>query len=222
MGVTPSEAARVSVWGERAADPGRDAGAPPARERSVPPLSRDVLERVRSRDPQALGELFDRYFGLVYGLAYRLMRGRAEAEDIAQEVFLKVHCAAHQLDPSRDPAAWLGAITTNACRDVWRSGAGRMARASLRVDDDPEAFAASLAGGDDPERDALARERQRLVQDALQKLPEALRVPVVLHDYQGLNHQEIADRLGIHHAAARKRYSRGLAALAALLRDTLG
>jgi RNA polymerase sigma-70 factor (ECF subfamily) len=175
---------------------------------------------VRARDPEALGAFFDRYFGLVYGLAYRLTGQRVLAEDIAQEVFLKVHRAAPQLDPGRDPAAWLATITTNACRDLWRSGAHRMSRASQGLEED--AGPVLTRGRNDPEDDALARERERLVQDALSKLPEVLRVPVVLHDYQGLSHQEIAEMLGIHHAAARKRYSRALAVLAGMLRETLG
>ena len=54
------------------------------------------------------------------------------------------------------------------------------------------------------------------------KLPEPLRLAIVLHDYQGLGHEEIAALTGVHHAAARKRYSRALAALARLLKDSLG
>ena len=190
--------------------------------RAIAPPSRAELERVRARDPEALGALFDRYIGLVYGLAYRLMGERALAEDVAQEVFLKVHRAAHQLDPARDPAPWLSAITTNACRDVWRSSAYRMARSSHPVEEEPEGGESLTRGSNDPEDQALAAERERLVQDAIGRLPEVLRVPVVLHDYQGLSHQEIAAVLGIHPAAARKRYSRALAALAAILTETLG
>jgi RNA polymerase sigma-70 factor, ECF subfamily len=80
----------------------------------------------------------------------------------------------------------------------------------------------SLAAPTDPERDALAAERERLVQAAISELPEMLRVPVVLHDYQGLSHEEVAEILGIRHDAARKRYSRALAALGRRLRETLG
>jgi RNA polymerase sigma-70 factor (ECF subfamily) len=205
---------------DEAVDREAPAGAGP--KRRIEPPSRGELERVRVRDREALGALFDRYFGLVYGLAYRLMGERATAEDVAQEVFLKVHRAAHQLDPARDPAPWLSAITTNVCRDVWRSGAHRMARSSHPVEEDPESGPALTRGTNDPEEDALAAERERLVQDAIGRLPEVLRVPVVLHDYQGLPHQEIAAILGIHHAAARKRYSRALVTLAAMLKETLG
>jgi RNA polymerase sigma-70 factor (ECF subfamily) len=78
------------------------------------------------------------------------------------------------------------------------------------------------SGRNDPEEDALRSERERLVQRALARLPEALRLPVVLHDFQGLPHAEIATLLGIDHAAARKRYSRALTALAAELSAVVG
>lgn len=177
---------------------------------------------MRRRDPAALASLFDRHFGSVYALGCRLLGDRIAAEDVTHDVFLKVYRSAHQLDPARDPGAWLTAIATNACRDRWRSGAGRMAQRSRPVEEDPESGMVLTRGTNDPEDDALAAERERLVQSAIGRLPEALRVPVVLHDYQGLSHQEIAEILGVNHAAARKRYSRALSALGAMLADTLG
>ncbi len=202
-----------------AAPPGDAGGARPAAE---PALPRDVLERVRTRDPEALGAFYDRYVDRVFGLALRLLGDRAAAEDITSEVFLKVHRAAHQLDASRDPAPWLAAIATNACRDLWRSGAHRMGRRSDSLED-TAGLAERLSRGDDgPERDALARERAALVQRAIAELPETLRVAVVLHDYEGLDHLEVARITGIEHAAARKRYSRALEALGRRLKETLG
>jgi RNA polymerase sigma-70 factor (ECF subfamily) len=185
------------------------------------PLSRTVLERLRERDPEALAEFFELYFDRVYGLAYRLLGERAAAEDLTQEVFLKVHRAAHQLDPSRDPGPWVTAIAYNACRDVWRSGAYRMSRRSGSIEGDPGVAARLTPGSNDPERDLLARERRELVRQAIQRLPEQLREAVVLYDYQGLSHQEIADMTGVNHAAARKRYSRALSALGKMLKDSL-
>src|SRR5262249_30133114 len=175
--------------------------------------SRGEVERVRARDPEALGAFFERYFDRVYGLVFHLLGERAAAEDATQEVFLKVHRAAAQLDPGRDPAPWLSTIAYNTCRDIWRSGAYRMSRRSASVEQDPEVTTKLVAGGDDPERALLSAERQRLVRDAIAQLPEPLRAVVLLYDYQGLSHQEIADVLRLNHAAARKRYSRALAAL---------
>jgi RNA polymerase sigma-70 factor (ECF subfamily) len=199
---------------------GGRASASAARRVSLPSAS--VLEGVRAHDVSALGAFYDHYFDFVHGLAFRLLGERSAAEDVTQDVFMKVHRAAASIDVARDPAPWLATITTNACRDLWRSGAHRMARASRPADDDPETGFALTAGRNDPEADALAAERERLVHAAIGRLPEALRVPVVLHDYQGLDHAEIAEVLGIAHTAARKRYSRALSTLAATLKETLG
>jgi RNA polymerase sigma-70 factor, ECF subfamily len=200
-----------------------DVGADPAMARSAarPGLSREQLEQVRRRDPEALGALFERYFDQVYGIAYRLLGERAAAQDLTQEVFLKVHRAAAQLDANRDPGPWLTAITYNACRDVWRSGAYRMSRRSASLDYVPVTAAALVSSDATPEAAQITAERERLVQEAIAKLPESLRAAIVLYDYQGLSHQQVAEATGIHHAAARKRYSRALQALGELLGDTL-
>ena len=207
--VPPSQSPASSVTG---------AGPPAAPGAGSP--DRELLERVRARDPEALGDFYERYVDLVFGLAWRMLGERVLAEDAASAVFLKVHRAADRLDPARDPAPWLATITTNVCRDLWRSGAWRMSRRAADVDD-PVAAATLSTGRNDPEEDALGSERERLVQAALRELPEPLRTVIVLHDYQGLDHREVADVLHIAHDAARKRYSRALSALEQKLRGRL-
>lgn len=202
-------------------DGGRDASASRRPYRTIEPLDRATLERVRARDTEALGLLFERYFDAVYALVHRLLGDHAAAEDAASEVFLKVHRAAHQLDPERDPAPWLMTIATNVCRDLWRSGAYRMSSRQAAPLDDP-AVAGRLTRPDEgPEHHLMLAERERLVQEALTQLPPPLRAAIVMHDWQGMSHQEIADALGLEHAAARKRYSRALSALARLLEGRL-
>ncbi len=178
------------------------------------------LERVRAREPEAMGQFYDRYLDLVFGLAWRLLGDRTLAEDVTSEVFLKVHRAADRLDPARDPVPWLTTITTNVCRDLWRSGAYRTSRRAADVDD-PVSAATLSSGRNDPEADALSSERERIVQAALLELAEPLRASIVLHDYQGLDHRQVAEVLHIAHDAARKRYSRALAALEQKLRGRL-
>jgi len=167
-----------------------------------------------------LGQFYERYVDLVFGLAWRMLGERVLAEDAASDVFLKVHRAADRLDPMRDPAPWLVTITTNVCRDLWRSGAYRMSRRAADVDD-PASAAVLSTGRNDPEQDALGSERERLVQAALLELPEPLRTAIVLHDYQGLDHRQVAEVLHIAHDAARKRYSQALTALEQQLRGRL-
>jgi RNA polymerase sigma-70 factor, ECF subfamily len=182
-----------------------------------PPTVLD-LEGVRRRDPAALEAFFEHYFDRVFSIVARLLGNRSAAEDAAQEVFLKIHRAAHTIDPVRDPGPWIATIATNACRDFWRSGPYRMGRQSSSIDDTPGLADRLTTGIADPEHDVLAAERARLVQDAVMELKEEYREVVLLRDYDGRSYEEIAAIAGANETAVRKRYSRALAELGRLLR----
>lgn len=178
------------------------------------------LEGVRRREPEALAAFFDQHFDRVYGLVYRLLGDRHWAEDATQEVFLKLHRAAHTLDPDRDPGPWVTTIAYNVCRDLWRSGAYRLSRHAISIDDPDHGDGAIPPNLKDPERELIASEREGLVQDAIGKLKEPLRAVVVLREYQGFSYEEIASVTGTSPVAARKRYSRALTELGKLLENT--
>jgi RNA polymerase sigma factor (sigma-70 family) len=197
------------------------AGATGPAGTAAPALTREELERVRARDRDALALLFDRCFDRVYALARRLTGQDAAAEDVTQEVFLKVYRSAHTLDPGRDPAPWLATITYNACRERWRSRSSKQARRSVPLDDGSLAAAPLVAGGENPERRTIENERAERVAHAVESLDEPLRTVVVLHDYEGLAHAEIATIVGARETAVRKRYSRALAQLREHLKDVL-
>jgi RNA polymerase sigma-70 factor (ECF subfamily) len=204
-----------------------DGSTVPVMEGLAPPLAhgetldRQTLEAVRAREPAALARFFDAYFGRVYAVAVRLLGDRTRAEDAASDVFLRVHRAAGRLDPTRDPWPWLVTITTNVCRDLWRSGYERMRRHSA-APDEPGIEAALGASPHDPVKDLEARQRAQAVDAALAALPEDLRLSVVLYDYVGRSHEEIAELVGISHDAARKRHSRALVALGKALKERWG
>lgn len=191
------------------------------RPRAGAGLSRQTLEGVCRREPDALAALFEHCFDDVYSLAYRLTGEQTAAEDVAQEVFLKVHKAAPQLDPSRDPGPWLTAITYNTCRQHWRSRAHRLFSRARSLDSETKDGGMIANGRRDPERAAEAGEREELVTRALMKLPERMRAVVVLHDYHGMSHEEIARVTRTRHAAVRKSYSRALARMRDELKEVL-
>jgi RNA polymerase sigma-70 factor (ECF subfamily) len=185
------------------------------------PLTAAVLEKVRQRDPQALAALFDHHFSRIYNLAHRLLGERTAAEDVTQEVFLRVHRAAHQLDTQRDPGPWLMTITANLCREKWRSREGKQAKQTASLDAKPEMAAAVPNGSPGPDTKVLEADRDRFLSKAIDNLPEAMRLVVVLHDLQGMTHEEISEIVGDEAAAVRKRYSRALQKLRELLPDGL-
>ena len=201
--------------------PDREGDREETGRRLIEPPPREELVLVRDGDPQALGRFFDRYFPMVFGLVARLLGSRSAAEDATQDVFLKVYRAIDRLDPDRDPGPWLTTIAYNVCRDRWRSSAGRMERQSSSVDDRPELAHHLRDERPDPQDELLGDERAQMVQRALTELPEAAREVIVLHDYEGIPHDRIAEMLGASHAAIRKRYSRAVKALGEILKGRL-
>ena len=189
--------------------------------RAWPAFPKDRFDQVRAGDPEALGEFFDHYFPRIFATVHRLVGQRAIAEDVTQDVFLRLQRTIRRVDGSRDLAPWLFTVCVNACRDHWRSRWWRMAKQSVSISD--HAIASSLLSHEpDPIESVLVQERKSRVNAALQRLPDALREAVVLHDCDGLGHAQIASIAGISHAAARKRHSRALRILADLLREKVG
>jgi RNA polymerase sigma-70 factor (ECF subfamily) len=163
---------------------------------------------------------FNLFFDRIYGLAYRLLGTRIQAEDATQEVCYRIQRGAHRLDLTRDPTPWVLTTTVNVCRSLRRSSAYRMDRASQSIEGSSGAEWASDPSHA-PDEELLVKERERLVFQAVQELDEAMREIVVLHDYQGFDHKEIASALGLSHEAVRKRYSRALSSLAQRLRSVI-
>jgi RNA polymerase sigma-70 factor (ECF subfamily) len=197
----------------------RDGGNVDRRLGATGPLTRAQLESVRRRDPDALGALFEAYVDRIHGLALRMLRERPAAEDVTQEVFLRVYRACHQLDPARDPGHWLLAITANLCRERWRRRRRRGEDRQLSLDGESSPGAQVPDAGPDPAAAAAAAQRKQRLEVALGILPEPLRLVVVLHSLVGLSHEEIAEVLEENPAAVRKRYSRALAKLRDILQD---
>ena len=138
------------------------------------------------------------YQDMVYGTAVRFLGNAAEAEDISQEVFLKAYDRFGELGSSPTAGGWLKTVTRNLCLNHLSRYRARWRFFSELVspDDDNDAtvdFAAPLV--DDSALDADAR--RQLLEKALQKLPAAQRVPLVLYHFEELGYEEIAARLGV-------------------------
>lgn len=147
--------------------------------------------RVQAGDLEAFEQLVERFQNLVYGMALSMLRRREDAEEAAQDAFLKVFRARASFDGSRNVEPWLLRIAGNACRDKLR----RRRAATLPVVQTEEDLTVHLA---DPKQAAspLAQETQAL-QEALAQLSERFRLPLELKYLRGLTNQQIADALSI-------------------------
>jgi len=151
----------------------------------------DLIERLRKRDPHALGELYDRYGRPVYSIILRVVRDQAVAEDLVQETFMRVWNRAQVLDAERGSVgSWLMAVARNRAIDYLRSTAGRERNAiGLEDTDHPALFC-------DMERDILSSDKTRRVKAAMEKLPANHKTVMELAYFEGLSHSEMAERMG--------------------------
>ena len=204
-------ALRMEAELERGADVAASAEA-----RSVPSAEEQFLERLRAGEAAAFNRLVEERHGDIYALLYRLTEDPEEARDLTQETFLQAfrHLASFRGDA--DLRTWLYRIAVNQARNRWRWWKRRRRDRTVSLDapvsDDNDApLSAGLASdeGLDPERQALARERELALHAALKSLSRPYREVIVLRDIEGLSYEEVAGTLDLNVGTVKSRLSRG-------------
>ncbi len=171
----------------------------------------DLLPRCRVGDEVAWRELVTRHTRRVFGLAYRFTGRVDEAEDLTQEVFVKVYQTLGRYRESDGPfGGWLMAVARNHAIDHYR----RRKQERLRRTDDPAALEAMPAREEHPIARLEREERARLVHSGLPSLPPDLRLPLILCDLQGLPYEAIASELEIPLGTVKSRINRARLELA--------
>ena len=192
------------------------AAPPPPRRSRVPPdvvhLSDEALIALAARGEEpALAALYDRYGRVSYGLALRVLRDAALAEDAVQEAFLAIWRSAHRYIPERSkPSTWILTFVHRRAVDLVRREERR--RVEQLPDDD------ALSGGSVDEEAWVRLERER-VQAALRQLPDQQREALELAYYGGFTQSELAERLGQPLGTIKSRMFTGLTRLRELLTD---
>jgi len=176
----------------------------------VPRSDEELLAAIARGDERALGELYDRFGRVAYGLALRIVRDAALAQDAVQDAFLAVWRTAAAYDAGRGkPQSWLLTLVHRRAVDVVRREERR------RTDTLDEDATVATAGAADEE--AAVREQRRAVQAALARLAPEQREALELAYYGGLTQTELAERLGIPLGTVKSRMFAGLARLRELL-----
>jgi RNA polymerase sigma-70 factor (ECF subfamily) len=149
-----------------------------------------LIEAAKGGDQEAFRQIVERYQGAVYNLAYRMLGDPEEAEDAAQEIFVRLYRQLGRYDPERKFSTWTLAIATNYCIDQLRRR-----RMQLVPLENIIPWARARDAG--PEGEALSRESRDEVQRLLKQLPEKYRAPLVLRYWEDLSCAEIAEILGV-------------------------
>lgn len=153
---------------------------------------RDLARRLRDREPDSLGALYDRYGRICYGLILRIVRDQGVAEDLTQETFLRVWNRMAGFDTERGAlGAWVLTVARNRAIDYLRSvdGRSRQSAIELTATEMPSVFV-------DLEENLIQSDRARRLRGAFQKLNERQRTVIELAYFEGLSQSEMAVKLG--------------------------
>jgi RNA polymerase sigma-70 factor (ECF subfamily) len=174
---------------------------------------------VKAGDEQSFDLLLQRYRTPLVNFLYRMVRSREQAEDLAQEVFIRVYRAREEYVPSAKFTTWLFRIATNLALNSLRDH--RHEKLQISVD---APLAADAEDGDERpfevadkrpsiEQELLEEDRKKMIRHAIEKLPEKQRAAVLLHKYQELDYAEIAKILSCSESALKSLLFRAYEAL---------
>ena len=170
-----------------------------------------LIQQCLSGDERAWESIVHQHWRKVFNIAYKFVGKHDEAEDLAQEIFLKIFKSLGTFDRRANFQTWLISVSRNLCIDHYRSV--RKERETIdREIDANELTPASTEPG--PMASLEHRDRVVLLRTALQKLPAALRSAVLLRDIQELSYQEIAHKLHLPERTVKSRINRGRTELA--------
>ena len=155
----------------------------------------DLISRAAGGDPSAFQELVERHRSMVYRVAYQFAGNHHDAEDIAQEVFIKVYRSLDRFRQDAQLTSWMYRIVMNACIDHRRRQ--RPASAAPFGDEAEQRMLNTPEDTPGPEERAYAGELGQVLESEIGRLPNGQRVVFVMRHHQGMKLCEIADALGL-------------------------
>jgi RNA polymerase sigma-70 factor (ECF subfamily) len=172
-------------------------------------IEKELIERAKEGDPAAFTSLVENYQTAVFNLCYRILGEADEAEDAAQETFLRVYRNLHRHDSSRSFTTWLFSIASHYCIDLLR----KRKMVWLELEDESE-HPALHEPVPDPEEMAIRREASATMQKHLSRLAPEDRAVLILRYWYDLSHEEIAEARKTTTKAVKSRLHRAKLTLA--------
>lgn len=181
----------------------------------------ELMLRVRDGDASSFDELLRRYRAPLISFFVRMVRDAALAEDLAQEVFLRVYRSRERYRPDARFTTWLYRIATNLALNALRDRRSFRARASSAEGESEEEVTRLPDSRSTVEETLIESQRVGSILRAIESLPENQCAAVILHKYQGLNHRAVAKVLGVSESAVKSLLFRAYENLRARLEPLL-
>jgi RNA polymerase sigma-70 factor (ECF subfamily) len=179
--------------------------------RPQPQAIDEIIQRCLTGDQAAWESIVRQHWRKVFNIAYKFVGKHDEAEDLTQDVFLKIFKSLNTFDRRANFQTWLISVSRNLCIDHYRSV--RKERETINRDVDPGDLAPASATAS-PYAEIELRDRVKLLRAALDKLAPTLRTAVMMRDIQEMSYQEIADKLSLPEGTVKSRINRGRTELA--------
>lgn len=177
----------------------------------------ELIRRARSGDGAAWEEIVSLYSRRIFNLAYRFTSSIAAAEDLTQEVFIRIYKTLDQYDSKQgDLTNWLMRLARNLIIDDYRHRQRNPQNSMADAVDDHQYHLRAI--GSSAQKEIERKELAGQVQEGIDKLPEDLRTCVILRDIEELSYQEIVDVLKIPEGTVKSRINRGRIELAKILK----
>jgi RNA polymerase sigma-70 factor (ECF subfamily) len=182
----------------------------------------EVMLRVKAGDEAAFDYLLQKYRRAMISFMYRMLRHPAAAEDLAQEVFLRVYRSRETYAANAKFTTWLYRIATNLAVNHARDTRHERPETSISLDEPIAETGLTLDladGAPNAEENILRRERLAAIRNHVQALPERQRLAVIMHKYQGMDYRQIAEVLHLSESATKSLLFRAYETLREKLKD---
>jgi RNA polymerase sigma-70 factor (ECF subfamily) len=203
------EQVQPALWMSRLADD---------RQAAVAAEISSLVQRTIGGDTAAFEQLIIRYERRVFTLAMKLLGSTEDAQDAAQEVFLRIFKYIHRFDLNKPLEPWLLQATVNVCRNIGRARQRRWKTFPTTIEPD----LAIISEARDPHAGLSEEQERQILWKALDTLPEKERLAVILRDIDGLKTSEVAEILGSSETTVRSQVSRARVRMKEAIEQLMG
>lgn len=182
----------------------------------------ELIKRALAKDQSAYDRLMKKYYNLIYNLVYRMIYKKEDAEDLTQEAFIKAFNSLHKFDNQFAFTTWLFKIATNNCIDYLRKKKLSTFSIDKEIDSEDDDLRIEIPDSENlPDSSIINTQRKKVINEAIDSLPEKYRKVIILRHREARDYEEIAKMLKIPLGTVKAHIFRGRELLYKYLKDKI-